>query len=444
MVMVTGMGTTATRARWSGTRRTTTPAARRVAAHGRVPGGKTKVKLQVKLPGGWHTFASTKSSKKGKFAISGTLDWYGTHKVRVSTAGRHRFNRSNTANVFMTYAPRGNPADHVFLNHQGVRYSFDPCKTVRYVVNADDVGPNGILLAQLAMAQISAATGIPVKFVGTSHQIPFQTEHTRLPGQPGPADRVRRRGRDARLRHQVGARVRWPGPAARRARRSPSPGVGEHPVGRRLRHQQVVRAATSTGPSWAPSRSGARSCCTSSATPSASTTRNGADEIMYWQAGQRRLPRRLLPRAVRRRRPGGAGQGRSRPGLLPAGPPVPGRRAGSHPGSPSRCRSAARPAAQSRVRRSCSSSQSLALPKKPATSWTSLPSASCESLEGLGVAVRGLLGRVRHACAGRPRRGAGRSPVRIWVYSPESTQPAQLGRAQDGERVGLLLDEAAA
>ncbi len=28
-----------------------------VAAHGRVPGGKTKVKLQVKLPGGWHTFA---------------------------------------------------------------------------------------------------------------------------------------------------------------------------------------------------------------------------------------------------------------------------------------------------------------------------------------------------------------------------------------------------
>ena len=58
-----------------------------VAAHGRVPGGKTKVKLQVKLPGGWHTFASTKSSKKGKFAISGTLDWYGSHKVRVSTRG---------------------------------------------------------------------------------------------------------------------------------------------------------------------------------------------------------------------------------------------------------------------------------------------------------------------------------------------------------------------
>ena len=137
-----------------------------VAAHGRVPGGKTKVKLQVKVPGGWQTFASTKSSRKGKFAITGTLNWYGSHKVRVSTSGRHRFNRSTTASVLMTYAPRGNPADHVFLNHRGVRYSFDPCKTVRYVVNADDVGPNGILLAQLAMAQAAAATGIPVRFVG--------------------------------------------------------------------------------------------------------------------------------------------------------------------------------------------------------------------------------------------------------------------------------------
>ncbi len=154
-----------------------------VAAHGRVPGGKTKVKLQVKLPGSWHTFASTKSSKKGKFAIAGTLNWYGTHKVRVSTSGRHRFNRSSKANVFYTYAPRGNPADHVFLNSKGVRYAFNPCKTVRYAVNADDVGPAGLLFVQMAMAQTSMATGIPVRYVGASHQIPFQTDNTKLPAK---------------------------------------------------------------------------------------------------------------------------------------------------------------------------------------------------------------------------------------------------------------------
>ena len=48
-----------------------------VAAHGRVPGGKTKVKLQVTLPGGWHTFASTPSAAvfdTDKWS-SGDLDW---------------------------------------------------------------------------------------------------------------------------------------------------------------------------------------------------------------------------------------------------------------------------------------------------------------------------------------------------------------------------------
>ena len=78
------------------------------------------MKLQVKVPGRWHTFASTRSSRKIGFAITGTLNWYGSDKMRASTSGRHRFNRSNTANVFITYTPRGNPADHVFLNHKGV------------------------------------------------------------------------------------------------------------------------------------------------------------------------------------------------------------------------------------------------------------------------------------------------------------------------------------
>jgi hypothetical protein len=151
-----------------------------VAAHGRVD-GKRKVKLQVKLPGGWHTLASTKSSRKGKFSISAPLNWYGAHEVRISTSGKHRFTRKTTASVYMTYPPRGNAADRAFLNYQGVRYSFDPCKTVRYVVNTDDVGAPGLLLAQLAIAQVSWATGIEFQYVGASHQIPFQTDDTQLP-----------------------------------------------------------------------------------------------------------------------------------------------------------------------------------------------------------------------------------------------------------------------
>jgi len=154
-----------------------------VAAHGKLPfRGKRKVRLQVKLPGKWDTFGSAKTNKRGKFSISGRLDWYGEHKVRVFVAGRHRFKKTTKVQISASYAPRGNPADHVFTTgERGLRYSFDPCETIKYVVNADDVGPFGITLAQIGMAQLSYATGIKVKFIGTSHQIPFQTEETKLP-----------------------------------------------------------------------------------------------------------------------------------------------------------------------------------------------------------------------------------------------------------------------
>ncbi|HEX5090967.1 MAG TPA: matrixin family metalloprotease [Nocardioides sp.] len=152
-----------------------------VAAHGRVPGGRTKVRLQVKLPGGWHTFGAARSKRSGKFAVAGSLNWYGSHRVRVTTSGRHGFKRGTTVTVGMSYAPRGNPADHVFLTDRGTRYSFNPCRTIRYAVNAAEVGPTGLAIAQAAMNQVSAATGIPVKYVGTSTQLPFLTRHTRLP-----------------------------------------------------------------------------------------------------------------------------------------------------------------------------------------------------------------------------------------------------------------------
>jgi len=153
-----------------------------IAAQGRTPKGGSRVSLQVRVPGGWRTFGTARSSPTGLFAISGSLDWYGTHTIRVATAGRHAFRRSTTATVLPTYTPRGDPADHTFTDADlGVRDSYDPCKTVRYAVNTDDVGPAQLLMVQLGMAQVSAATGIRVRYVGVSHQVPFLTDLTRLP-----------------------------------------------------------------------------------------------------------------------------------------------------------------------------------------------------------------------------------------------------------------------
>ena len=144
-------------------------------------------------------------------------------------------------------------------------------------------GPSGILLAQLGMAQISQATGIKVKYVGTSHQIPFQTDNTRLPRNQ---DLLIAFADEAELpefvtRSAIGFGGSVQLHAARDGRNRP---VWETTQAAAVFDTNDWFSGNSTGPSRAPSRSGARSCSTSSATPSASTT-PGADEIMYWQAG---------------------------------------------------------------------------------------------------------------------------------------------------------------
>ncbi len=153
-----------------------------ITARGRTPRGQALVALQVRLPGGWRTFGTTRSAANGRFAVSGSLDWYGTHRIRLTTTGQHPIRRFARVKVRPTYVPRGNRADHAFTDAaRGVRYSFNPCRPIRYAVNTDDVGPDQLQLVQQGMAQVSAATGIEVRYVGVSHQIPFGVEPTRPP-----------------------------------------------------------------------------------------------------------------------------------------------------------------------------------------------------------------------------------------------------------------------
>lgn len=166
---------------WDLTEYTATAGA--VTAHGKIRAqGKRKVFLQVKLARGWKTFAKTHSNKKGKFTIAGTLDWYGKHKVRVSVPGRAGFQKAHKALVAPPYPVRGNPADWAQKLTSGLVAPIrqDACGTVKYLVNTDDVGLPGMAIAQLAMAEVSRATGIKVKYAGPSSLIPLHSG-SRLP-----------------------------------------------------------------------------------------------------------------------------------------------------------------------------------------------------------------------------------------------------------------------
>jgi hypothetical protein len=147
----------------------------KIRARGKVPGGKRKVTLQVKVKRSWQTFGSTRSNRKGKFRVAGRLDWYGKHKVRVLAPGRRPFARSKKVGVYPPYVPIGNPKDHDLIHGTTVaaNYRFNPCQTIRYRLNTADVGPAAKPLIKLALTQVTWATGMRFKYVGKTKLIPY-------------------------------------------------------------------------------------------------------------------------------------------------------------------------------------------------------------------------------------------------------------------------------
>ena len=147
----------------------------RIQAHGKVPGKKRLVLLQAKVKKSWQTFGKDRTNKKGKFRVSGKLDWYGTHKVRVFAPGRRSFARSKRVQVLTQYAPIGNKKNYAFIHGNSVKqnYRYNPCQTINYRLNLEDVGNTAKPLVKLALAQVSWATGMKFRYVGKTTLIPY-------------------------------------------------------------------------------------------------------------------------------------------------------------------------------------------------------------------------------------------------------------------------------
>jgi hypothetical protein len=151
------------------------PTLGKIRAHGKVPGGKRKVFLQVEVKRSWQTFGRTVSDGKGRFRIAGRLDWYGRHEVRVVAPGRRGFVSAKRVGVSPAYVPIGSRKSFDFIHGSSVRdnYRFNPCQRISYRVNAQDVGPTGRALVKQALTQVTWATGIEFRYVGKSKAIPY-------------------------------------------------------------------------------------------------------------------------------------------------------------------------------------------------------------------------------------------------------------------------------
>ena len=140
------------------------------------------IALEVQTSTGWVTLDKGRTSKKGAYSLSDPLNWYGNHVVRVKAQGRPKFVATQTYSISGGYNPVGTVTDFAFLGGAyESTWRFNPCSTVNYQINAAEVGDAGVQLAQQAMAQISAATGIEVKYVGPSTMIPAATPDAPLP-----------------------------------------------------------------------------------------------------------------------------------------------------------------------------------------------------------------------------------------------------------------------
>ncbi len=136
---------------------------------------KRKLLLQYKAPNGWKKLNKTKAVD-GNYSFTGTWDWYGTHKVRVvapqTRKHQKRAFKAHSVNVVPSYAARGMASDHNLIKNHGLRERLNPCQTVRYKLNLDDIGDGVLPIINSVLGQFTAATGVKFEYTGRTHTIP--------------------------------------------------------------------------------------------------------------------------------------------------------------------------------------------------------------------------------------------------------------------------------
>lgn len=149
---------------------------------GRASGRKGRtVQLQVKWSDGWHTIDKARTkTKKGTFEITGALDWYGTHQLRVAVPPTRRDGakvfKAKKFTIAVPWTPRGSSSSYLRMNYRGVNFQWDPCETITYRVNPGYAGEGAIAFTQEAVARLERATGFRAKYAGTTTSVPLDDQ----------------------------------------------------------------------------------------------------------------------------------------------------------------------------------------------------------------------------------------------------------------------------
>ncbi len=138
--------------------------------------GRRTVRLQLRTASGWRTQDKARTTRTGDYSFAVPTWWNRSAKVRVLAArqGRARADASRAQRIAVTepYAPGGDPGAWEHIYRYPVR--FDPCRTLTYRINAAQGLPDPATaeaLARAAVARISQATGLELRYLGPTDAI---------------------------------------------------------------------------------------------------------------------------------------------------------------------------------------------------------------------------------------------------------------------------------
>ncbi|WP_110183461.1 matrixin family metalloprotease [Nocardioides solisilvae] len=135
---------------------------------------KRKVVLQMKHADGWKKVQSTKTNKKGEFALQVPSDWLYSMKSRVLTKKKKRSpgakSKTQRFQVVPDFVPAGSPDSWSYLNPAN-RLRWNPCQTISYRVNVAQAPAGTEEAIHRAFGAMSGASGLRFKFKGYTEAI---------------------------------------------------------------------------------------------------------------------------------------------------------------------------------------------------------------------------------------------------------------------------------
>jgi hypothetical protein len=145
-----------------------------------------KVQVQQRLGGRWHTVATGRTARNGRYALPVDTSWLYRSKVRVRAPRTRGAGADSSKATWLTvgpgYAPAGSPAAWTLVT-PGSLARWNPCRVIRYQVRPGGLGANLVTAVQAGLADVTVASGLRFEYAGTTDLVPA----SKSVGGPWPA-----------------------------------------------------------------------------------------------------------------------------------------------------------------------------------------------------------------------------------------------------------------